>query len=473
MGGEIEWPVLEDPVGLTRNRTAGNWSYALGGDISNVSMSFGNQVIPTATIAAVNASNITYPNGKQRGAELGVFFLGGQTLGGDPANVSCADDGCNPSLYLYEQGVIPSYSHGMTMGSVALGYPGSLVLGGFDSGRVIGPVQVALQQAAKSLIFGHYLLDVVVGVETGGSPLPANATSTGLLRLTDDAPVTQPLTVAVDSQAPYIFLPYATTEALVSLAQLPIYLDTTSNYYLWNVSSPLYPKVVTSATWLGFVFSVTSGSSGASSVNNITIKVPFMLLNLTLEKSVSGLDYDVPYFPVQPMDDTQDYTASMVFGRAFLQAAFWGKNWNQNVSWLAQAPGPGPNRQGMGYSLQDLAPSETSLSPQTGANLFNDSWAGWWTPLPMNTAEPSTGGNSEGLSGGAIAGIAIGGVALLALVALGALFIIRRRRVQEVEIASHGSPALTMQSIPAYQELSPVEKPSELSTHRDPTELPT
>ena len=134
VGGEITWPILDDPAGLTRNRTAGNWSYIYGGDITNVSMNFGNQVIPSATVAAFNSSNITYPSGIERGAELGIFYLGGVDLGGNPPDVSCPDSTCNPSLYLYNSGITPSYSHGMTMGSAALQYPGSLMLGGYDTG---------------------------------------------------------------------------------------------------------------------------------------------------------------------------------------------------------------------------------------------------------------------------------------------------------------------------------------------------
>ena len=296
--------------------------------------------------------------------------------------------------------------------------------------------------------------------------------------------MTQPLLVACDPQLPYIFLPSGTTEALVSLGKLPVYLDSKSKYYLWNTSSPLYPKLVTSPAYLGFVFSVTADSSSSTTVSNITIKVPFMLLNLTLEPSVSGLDTDVPYFPVQPMDST-DFTDAWIFGRAFLQAAFWGKNWNQNVSWLAQAPGPGQNYQGLGYLPRDIAPSQTSLSAQTGANLFNDSWAGYWTPLPIDASTSGSGGNgrSSAFGGGAIAGIVVGSIAGVVLVGLGAFFLMRKRR-RTGQAQAPGAESSTSAPFAAHTDESGDKQPIlrqgselqggdfEMSMHK-PRELPT
>ena len=58
---------------------------------------------------------------------------------------------------------------------------------------------------------------------------------------------------------------------------------------------------------------------------NVTIKVPFKLLDLTLETSASGLGSDVPYFPIiEVADPVLNPGYQLFLGRAFLQAAYIG-----------------------------------------------------------------------------------------------------------------------------------------------------
>ena len=104
-----------------------------------------------------------------------------------------------------------------------------------------------------------------------------------------------------------------------------------------------------------------------------------------------------------------------------------GTNWQTNVSWLAQAPGPGPSLAGLGYDPVDIAVGARELDVPTGVDLFRQSWADHWTPIPSSTSavessgkngKGSSGGkNGKGLSGGAIAGIVVGVVVFCLIVA--------------------------------------------------------
>jgi hypothetical protein len=100
--------------------------------------------------------------------------------------------------------------------------------------------------------------------------------------------------------------------------------------YLWNSDDDSYRKIVTSPAYLSFLFRKDSTNN-----QNITIKVPFALLNLTLQAAL--VDEETPYFPCYPSDNIYS------FGRAFLQAAFVSKDFGTGDGYgtwfLAQAPG--------------------------------------------------------------------------------------------------------------------------------------
>jgi hypothetical protein len=130
------------------------------------------------------------------------------------------------------------------------------------------------------------VIDIMIGVETGASPFDFGAQS-GLVSSAT------PLTALLQPEVPYIFMPPVTVEAIAS--NLPVTLDSRSGYYLWNTQDPLYARIVSSPAYLGFVFSSVSASGVTG---NTTIKVPFSLLNLNLESSVSGYTSDVPYLPI-------------------------------------------------------------------------------------------------------------------------------------------------------------------------------
>lgn len=111
---------------------------------------------------------------------------------------------------------------------------------------------------------------------------------------------------------------------------------------------------------LGFKFQKDS-----SNTHTIDIKVPFALLNLTLDYPL--VDRPTPYFPCMPTNRTYG------LGRAFLQAAFVGVNWGNGVgSWfLAQCPidafnGDYIRRRNRHHRLQELV-GEDLGGPLEGA----------------------------------------------------------------------------------------------------------
>ena len=165
---------------------------------------------------------------------------------------------------------------GLHIGAATLAYPGSLIFGGYDVGRIIGPT---LEYSAKERS-SVQLNDVVIGVELEHSPFPATSYS-HLLSGGDESSSSFP--AQVDPELPYIALPPPAIIAITD--KLPVHYDPISKFYLWDTTDPKYRAIVSSPAYLGFVFvDVASINSNTS----VTIKVPFKLLDLTLEPSVSG-----------------------------------------------------------------------------------------------------------------------------------------------------------------------------------------
>ncbi|OQV00627.1 hypothetical protein CLAIMM_06100 [Cladophialophora immunda] len=392
------------------------------GLIVSDSLSWGDG-IPTvlnASISAVFNASYTLPNGIKYPLDVGFLSLGAsnnQFFGPYVANMV--------PLNLSATGVVPSNTWGMHIGSVYPNVPGSLILGGYDRNRVIGTVSMwPAQNTMFDMIIN--LLDVSIGVETGASPFPF-AYRSGLL--VDGGQTAPLLMVRPNPTVPYLYLPDDTCKAIAS--HLPVTYIESLDLYAWDTTSSDYQKVVTSPTYLAFTFQ-TSGSPG-----NMTVKVPFALLNLTLTPPL--VDNPTQYFPCKsylPLGPSYSPGNEYHLGRAFLQAAFIGMNWHQDIWWMAQAPGP-----------TRLAPYETPLLNSTttiqsagDSSLWADSWSDVLTPLPAldenSTSSSATRNSKSGgthgtgaLSAGAKAGIGVG-ASLGGLTILGtiALFIIPELR---------------------------------------------
>ena len=172
--------------------------------------------------------------------------------------------------------------------------------------------------------------------------------------------------------------------------------------YIWHTNgstSAQYQQVVRSPAYLAFVFE-------SPGVGNITIKVPFALLNLTLEAATVLSPQQ--YFACRPFY-ANDESGYYEMGKAFLQAAFIGMNWGQNKWFLAQAPGPGVGSS----NVQPIGDLDTYINADPIDN-FAKSWGTNWTPVSQSGSgtegNKSSGSVSSeaGLSTGAKATIGVG-----------------------------------------------------------------
>ncbi|KAF3387456.1 hypothetical protein F1880_001450 [Penicillium rolfsii] len=395
----------------------------------------GGLIIPNVSITGIYDGYQTYPNGRNYPLEVGVLSFGAPRLthiwGYTMMMIAS---------YLYTSNGTPSYSWGLHIGSAALGIPGSAVLGGYDRNRIAGEVSAQPYTSFDSanpggdLIIG--LFDIGVGVAAGGSPWSFNQKS-GLL-FQSNSSLTAPVTMKLAPTKPYMYLPPSTCDAITSL--LPVKFDSDLGLYLWTTDSEQYRSIIQSPAYLSFTFEKDNTNS-----KNITIKVPFALLNLTLQAPL--VDQDTPYFPCFPTD------GPYYLGRAFLQAAFVGENYGKgdgSGTWfLAQAPGPG---------LVDISTSTSiavadSTIPATD-NSWEVSWSSHWKELSSsqtgeitasstNTTSVSTPtpSSSPGLSRAAKIGIGVGaGLGLaIAVCALTWVIVACRRRKHEKALSGSSS----------------------------------
>jgi hypothetical protein len=413
----IEWPAswIDDTYGIQVENAQ---SIVLG-------LTINGTTVWNATLASASSGNVTYPDGRVGPVTLGHLALGGETIAQDFVLGSEASQTIVASTFsgqLFESRIIPSYSYSLHIGSAMFNYPGSLVFGGYNKGRVIGPVTYFANESALGL------LDISIGVASGNSPF--NFTNK------DKFLSTGRTIVSPDPLSPYIALPRQTCENLANF--LPVVFDEILGYYLWNTYDPNFEIVVTSAAYLGFSFPPNSDSDEA-----VVIKVPFALLNLTLDTPITNAP--VQYFPCTPYD-----TSTPVLGRAFLQAAFIGRNWETQTSWIAQAPGPGMRQgrpgqersQGLGEENIDIPEKATKIEGYTGSEWFTKSWEGQWSLEESlkgsgmtNTPLISSGTYSAG-DGLSVAGISVG-VAFGVIALVAALFSLRKGLAKKRASSSH------------------------------------
>ncbi|KAF4541033.1 Aspartic-type endopeptidase [Lasiodiplodia theobromae] len=399
-----------------------------------------------ATAVADNVS-VTYPGGQAYTLDVGYLSLYG---GAATFNWTAADGETAVSQNLtlpraYNQSAIPSISYGLHVGSAAHGVPGSLYWGGYDQARVIGdPVSAAADNGFFSLV------DVSLGVESGESAL-LNTTSSSVTGLLDTSTATS-LTTRADPGVPYLYLPGSTCASIA--AHLPVNYDADYGLYIWDTTADSYEQLVTSPHHLSFTFA-----------SNTTIAVPLALLNLTLSSRVTDSAGGSTYFPCRPYTATSssDQQPEAILGRAFLQAAFLGQNWQSGATWLAQAPGPaGINGNGVAEEVvvKTIEEADTELTRTTGAPGWAETWKG-----VLNALEEGEGGSTttdtgsddsesveEGLSAGAKAGVGVGAAVVVVGVVVGVVWWLRRGK-KDNKTAGGAAMAAEMGSGPEQQHL--------------------
>ena len=425
----IGFPISYEPA---IDYTAVTGLYATGKIYAqNMNIGYGgtSATVPNVSISAVSIGNQTLPNGNRINLEVGALALGADdqkqvfTTGSEVEGEDAIEAWIFPG-YLYNKRRTRSYSYTLHIGSTAFDYPGSLIYGGYDKGRAIGP----------GTSYGDSwptLLDIELGAITGGSPFDSETKDSLLLTKsgTHDS-----ISTNIDPLVPYLHLPKQTCDNLAKY--LPVNFDSKSGYYLWDTQDPTYANITTSAAYLGFKYPPATGDT-----DDVTIKVPFQLLVLNLTSEASGRSGLTQYFPCMPYEPND---GNYILGRAFLQAAFWGRNFNQHVSWLAQAPGPGTSKSGLGHQPMDIENADTVLDFYEGDSYLKDSWSEYWTPLADDKSDTDSsggnGGNGGGLSLGAKVGIGIGAAAVVVLLlALLAFCLIRRRKSRKESRKDSGS----------------------------------
>lgn len=242
--------------------------------------------------------------------------------------------------------------------------------------------------------------------------------------------------------APYLALPNSTCAAIMK--DLPVTYNAKYGLYFWNVDAPQYTRIINSPTYLSFTFRASESITA-----NLTINVPFRLLDMTLEAPL--IKEPTTYFPCQPPQRGNQHS----LGRAFLQAAFIGVDWSRGGKWfLAQAPGPNTSSTPSAAPYPDIFSNSSSSS-----NKWSDTWEGYWTPLaeitnssaPKTPSTQNTGpsetarakATSSTLTTGAKVGIGIGSAAFVGIMILIFCLLRRRRRVRKVSALPSSTPIST------------------------------
>ncbi|PYH28191.1 aspartic protease [Aspergillus neoniger CBS 115656] len=406
--------------------------------------------VPDVDMIIIYSGWQTYPGGQAYPLEVGILSLGCPAINQTFGNVIKINTTFVTSYFYEQEGSlnIPSYSYGMHIGSAALGIPGSLLLGGYDQNRVMGEVS---SQAFSSGSFPIELLDINIGIAEGGSPW-AYTNKTGLLAQGNSS-LDSGLSVIVDPANPYIYLHQSSCDAIA--AELPVTYHPEYGLYFWNTSDSQYDTIATSPGYLGFQFSKDNLNN-----NFITIKVPFALLNLTLEAPL--VKTPTQYFPCMATNSTP------VLGRAFLQAAFIGVNWLGGKWFLAQAPGPGGS-----FIVDTVSIGDNDSTISATTNSWEASWKNTWKAIPAGSTSnanttstsmsgPSTDGNgfSVAVKIGIIVGSTTGGLSIIAI--LSGIYIHHRRQQKKASISDESHATEQTDHGSSAHQLMPVEAPDNI-----------
>ena len=326
-----------------------------------------------STISAVRAWQIQLPDGTWYSAQVGTLSLGAPNTGVQV--YSATEIGQTVPGFAYNEGATASNSWGLHYGSASLSQEGSLVFGGYDQSRTLGNMGVYDLALGYDMIAN--LLDVQIGVEIGSSPFSEHS-YTGLLKLNATFKGVQP--ALINPVVPYMFMSPETCAAVAE--NLPVSFNSQIGLYLWNTVDPGYERITKSSAYLALVFQ--NSESG-----NLTIKVPFQLLNLTLEAPI--VKETQQYFPCRPFY-ANDGSGNYFLGKAFLQAAFIGMNWQLEKFFMAQAPGPGVGAS----NIQPIGSNDIPITTDPIEN-FASTWARDWTVL----SDTNDSGNTTALPTGA------------------------------------------------------------------------
>ncbi|GKT51331.1 uncharacterized protein ColSpa_11512 [Colletotrichum spaethianum] len=343
-------------------------------------------------VAATNWTSGAPLNETNYKPSVGILGLGPRSERSDNTTV--------PSILeqLKASGEIDRNGFSVHMGSAALDLAGSFVLGGYEQNRAIG--QVGTYRLTDNFPM-MCLRDVIMDVEIDNSTIYPENTEIRQQYAQYAGGAPGSVVVTPNPASPYVYLPPGFCEGIAT--NLRMVLHEATGLYLWG-SDPQAETFVKSSAYLGFVLSDQSAT-------NFTIKVPFNLLNLTLEPPL--VEKSVNYFPCKSTDSVYGFWQ---LGRAFLQAAFLAVDYDREVFYLAQAPGPG-----MEQSV--MKKSDNSTITWNAAESFTSTWRNFWEPVSViRSSETET--ENTGPSDGGKAGVVVAAV----IGAFAGLWFWRRRR---------------------------------------------
>lgn len=420
---------------------------------------------------AVLSWKVSFPNGRNYTPPAGNLGLGPTTDN---------DRNRDPSILekMKENGTITSMFCGLHVGSAAFGQRGSMMLGGYEQNRVLGEVgtfDMYLDSIAGVGGPRAFLLDVILDVELGISPFISSGSISLWHAINDSSWIasrseimggrTGSRLITLNPTVPYMYLPPGICE--IAARYLPLTWDAGLGLYVWEVNELSY-RIISSPAFMAIILA-------DNQARNITIKIPFQLLNLTLSSPI--VDTPVQYFPCQPLflrNDGYDYD-TYVLGRAFLQAAFLGFEYEHNLTYIAQAPGPSMEQS----IIKTYQVNDTSITPGT-IGSFASSWESSWTILKDDNSTNTTRGVSDAdLSGGARAGIGVGSATVASAIAAALIIIWRRKRrilqnkSSDISTVATGPPLidLTLDNNRQPSELCPRTDPSEAYGNAPPHEM--
>lgn len=399
-GGIYDAKPKEDNIVYTRQLTNESFTGGLYNDTALVGSTPKN-----ITLNVASDWNMTLPDGKSYTHKTGLLGLMHPGVG----------EG-NLLGQLVASNETASAGWGLHMGSVSLGLPGSLTLGGFDKGRIGGMVaRFKLHDPLKPPDIK--LTDILLGVAEGGSPFDWRP------EVTNDTMWTAPtqtsgVQIQVSARDPGMYLPKGACKAIAS--NLPVNWRDDIGYYVWNTTDSNYNNITNSPGYIGFTFLDRDNQ-------RVTIKVVLALLNLTLDEPI--VEMPTPYFPCHEVGTTTTTTPTYSLGRAFLQGAYLAYSYDQNTTYLAQAigpttssayllPFPGTDKY---YDYDNYGGDPMSA----GDEVFLGSWQSTWKVLP--SPDDFGWGHKRRLSKRTIVGIAVGSVAVVTAV-LGCFWLLWRRR---------------------------------------------
>lgn len=275
---------------------------------------------------------------------------------------------------LKDSGVVDCNSFGLHMGSPKWNQSGSFTLGGYDAARVMGEVATFdLMEDIDAFEFASwqrylpriYLIDVSLGWERGSgpflkdetfqgktksvlAPIPTSLNSTARRQGDQRDNLRDNVMVVPDPTFPFLYLPPGTCEKAAK--HLPVHWDEGLKLWFWDDETSQsndyhYRRLVNSSAYMSFTLRSNRGRyperEDFPPSQTITIKVPFHLLDFYIEPPLvwSGVQRR-RFWPCRSVIPTEGYWK---LGRAFLQAAFLGVNYDKNLVYLAQGIGPDPN----------------------------------------------------------------------------------------------------------------------------------